>query len=229
MPVVVPSWRSAGVRSWPAGEAAEQLAGGDRAGRRRSSRTRAGTPGARRARCRSGSGRPTASRCCWRSGCRRRTRPRRRRVVAEDAVRAGLVLGPGQHHERAGSAGTSSPVPGLPSGPSVISGSSALQRDEDGAAALDGLVDAVVEELAEEREQRVVRRREADVGGDVRDEQGLVRRHAAGGDADDRRMRRRVRVGGARVHARGCPGCAPGTPAAATRPGWSRSGRRSGC
>ena len=37
----------------------------------------------------------------------------------------------------------------------------------------------MVEELAEDREQRVERRRQADVGRDVRDEQRLVRRHAA--------------------------------------------------
>ena len=56
-----------------------------------------------------------------------------------------------------------------------------LERHEDGSAALDGLVHAVVEELAEEGEQRVVGRRQPDVGGDVRDEQRAVGRHAAAG------------------------------------------------
>ena len=58
-----------------------------------------------------------------------------------------------------------------------------LERDEDRAvAAVGDLVEAVVEELAEDREQRVERRGEADVGGHVRDEQRLVRsaRRSAG-------------------------------------------------
>ena len=61
-----------------------------------------------------------------------------------------------------------------PSGPNVINGSSSLQRHDHRAATLDGLVDAMVEELTEEREQAVVRRRKADVGGHVGDEQRLV-------------------------------------------------------
>ena len=72
----------------------------------------------------------------------------RRRVVAQDAVRAGLVLRPRQHHEPL-VGGRSSPLPKMWSGPAIerVVG---LQRDEDRAAALDGLVDPVVEELAEE-------------------------------------------------------------------------------
>ena len=103
-----------------------------------------------------------------------------------------------------------------------------LQRHEDGAAALDGLVDAVVEELTEQGEQRVVRRREADVGGDVRDEQRLVRRRAVSRDCRDRR----TATGPGRwctARRPGCPGSAPGTRPRRSPPGWSRSGRRSGC
>ena len=50
-----------------------------------------------------------------------------------------------------------------------------LQRDEDGAALpLGDEVEAVVEELAEEREPRVERRRQALVGRDVRHDQALA-------------------------------------------------------
>ena len=161
-------------------------------------RTRAGTPGATRARCRSGSGRPTGESVLlafWTSSAL--SSPRR---VVAGIRRTGLVLRAGEHHERAGC--REEPrrrCRRLPSGPSVTSGSSALQRHEDRAAALDGLVDAVVEELAEEREQRVVRRREADVGRDVRDEQGLVLRARS---RPARRRCRRARVGRAREQAR---------------------------
>ena len=114
--------------------------------------------------------------------------------------------------------GTSSPVFGLAvraEGDQRVVG---LQRHEDGAAALHGLVDTVVEELAEEGEQRVVRRRQADVGGDVRDEQRLVRRHAAAGNAVDRRDGRRVGVGRAREHP-GLPWVRTGNAAAAIAAG----------
>ena len=98
---------------------------------------------------------------------------------AEDAVRAGLVLGAGQHHERLAGrhlvAGVRDAV-GTERDQRVVG----LEGDEDGAAALDGLVEAVVEELAEEGEQRVVRRRVALVGADVGDRQRLVGGHAAG-------------------------------------------------
>ena len=63
------------------------------------------------------------------------------------------------------------------------SGSSAFSGTKTVPPPLTRLVDAVVEELAEEGEQRVVRRREADVGGHVRDEQRLVRRRAARRDS----------------------------------------------
>ena len=85
-----------------------------------------------------------------------------------------------------------------------------LQRNEDRAAALDGLVDAVVEELTEEREQRVVRRREADVRGHVRDEQGLMRRYAAQAPA--------VPVTGSIVGSGVVQGTTPGLP-------WVRTGK----
>ena len=89
-----------------------------------------------------------------------------------------------------------------------------MQRDEDRAAALDRLVDAVVEELAEEGEQRVERRREADVGGHVRDEQRLVGRGAAGGTPSTGGIGQGVRVGGAR-RTRSAPWVRTGTRAAA--------------
>ena len=103
-----------------------------------------------------------------------------------------------------------------------------LQRDEDRAAALDRLVDAMVEELAEQGEQRVVRRGEADVGRDVRDEQRLVGRRASGGTASTGGL---PSGSGSVVHGTrpGCPGCAPGNRPRRWRPGWSRSDRRSGC
>ena len=172
---------------------------------------------------------PRACRCCWRSGCRPPTRrQRRRRVVAQDAVGAGLVLRPRQHHE-GWLGGTSSPVSGDAVGADRDQRVVGAQRHEHRAAALDGLVDAVVEELAEEREQRVVRRREADVRRHVRDEQRLVRpgrsRAERGATAAGRTRRR--------------PGCRPvrgrGTAAAATAAGlvdvWStiRFEIRRGC
>ena len=55
-----------------------------------------------------------------------------------------------------------------------------VQWDDHLRAALDRLVDTMVEELAEEREELVVRRRQADVGGHVGDEQRVVRRCATG-------------------------------------------------
>src|SRR4051812_39456072 len=55
-----------------------------------------------------------------------------------------------------------------------------MQRDEHGGTTLQRLVQTVVEELAEEREQAVVRRRQPDVGGHVGDEQRLVSRNTSG-------------------------------------------------
>ena len=140
---------------------------------RRAVGTRAGRPGARRATCRSGSGRPRACPCWSRPGCRRRL-PRTpsgpgwflARVSTMNAWFAGDLVAV---------AGVAVRAEGDAAGRPACSGTKTV------AAALDGLVDAVVEELAEEREQRVVRRREADVGRHVRDEQRLVRRRAAGG------------------------------------------------
>ena len=163
---------------------------------------------------------------------------RLRRMVAEDAVGAGLVLRPGEHHEALARRDLVTGV-GLAVRAERDERVVGLERDEDRAAALDGLVDAVVEELAEEGEDRVVRRREADVGGHVRDEEGLVRgdalsrvalrvhggragrQHAAVGVQD--------RVGRARRRGRRCPACGRGTPRRRPRPGSSTSGRRSGC
>ena len=54
-----------------------------------------------------------------------------------------------------------------------------LERHEDRSRTTVGdLVEAVIEELAEDREQRVERRRQADVGGYIRDEQRLMLPHA---------------------------------------------------
>ena len=55
--------------------------------------------------------------------------------------------------------------------PGTNSGSSGCSGIEHGAAALGHEVEAVIEELAEEREHQVERRRQAEVGRDVRDEQ----------------------------------------------------------
>ena len=187
------------------------------AGRRCCSRTRAGTPGARGARCRSGDWSTHGESVLWCRGCRRPC-PR-------------MPSGPGWFLP-----GSSTMKPGggnvvAVAGDVVRPGDQrivGLERHEDRAAALDRLVDAVVEELAEQREQRVVRRREADVGGDVGDEERLVRRRAPAGTpatggspaGQDRSCR------GA---APGCPGSGPGTRRPRRRRGWSRSGRRSGC
>ena len=124
----------------------------------------------------------------------------RRRAVSQHAVGAGLVLRPRQHHELLARRNLVARV-GLAVGAERDQRIVSAQRHEHGAAALDGLVDAVVEELAEEREQRVVRRREADVRRHVRDEQRLVRGHAAGGNARDGRGTR-VGIRRARMHAR---------------------------
>ena len=101
---------------------------------------------------------------------------RRRRVVAMDPIRPRLVLGPRQDHEpelRRQVVGSPGDVVG-PGDQRIVD----LERHEHRAAALQGLVEAVVEELPEEREQAVVGRRQPDVGGDVGDEQRLMRRHA---------------------------------------------------
>ena len=58
------------------------------------------------------------------------------------------------------------------------SGSSAFSGTKTVPAALVHEVEAVVEELAEQREPRVVRRRQADVGRDVRDEERARRRRS---------------------------------------------------
>ena len=133
---------------------------------------------------------------------------------AQDAVRTGLVLRPGQHHEpqvRAQVVGVAEDVV-RPRDQRVVG----VERHEDRATALDGLVDPVVEELAEEGEEGVVRRREADVRRDVGDVQGLERRHAARGNLDDRRGCSRRWVRRAREQARVAlgpdrdPGCSHG-------------------
>ena len=123
------------------------------------------------------------------------------RVVVEDAVRSGADLGARQHDEglrrRNLVAGAGLAV--RTERPQRIVG---LEWHEHGALALECLVEAVVEELAEEREHRVVRRRQSDVGRHVGDEQRLVRRNAPDRDTRDRRVSRRVGVRGARELAR---------------------------
>ena len=109
----------------------------------------------------------------------------------DDVVRAGLLLAAGQHHEaelRRQVVRGAEDVVGAGDQRVVR-----LQRDDDGAArrVVGDLVEAVVEELAEDREQRVVRRREADVSGHVRDEERLAGRRAA--------IRRAIGVTGRRV------------------------------
>ena len=113
---------------------------------------------------------------------------RRRRAVLQHAVGTGLVLCPREHHE-ALARGNLVTGSGLAVGAERDERIVGTQRYEHGAAALDGLVDAVIEELAEEREERVVRRREADVRRHVRNEERLVRRHAARGIGHDGRDR----------------------------------------
>ena len=96
---------------------------------------------------------------------------RRGRVrVPDDPIRSGLVGGAGQRHEpQVGRKVVRS------AGDAVLALDQRivrLERDEDGAAlALVDQVEAMVEELAEEREPRVVRRREARVRRGVRDEE----------------------------------------------------------
>ena len=193
----------------------DRLAGGVAA------RTRGGTPGATRATCRSGSGRPTGCRCCWRPGRRRR----RRRAMRRRGP--GWFWAAGQHHEAPGSAATSSAVPSDAVGAGGSSGSSALSGTKTVPPPFTVWSTPWSKNWPKNVNRLVVRRREADVGGHVRDEQRLVRRHAAGGQP----------VGGSpAASARwctgtrpGCPGCAPGTRPRRPRPGWSTSGRRSGC
>ena len=129
--------------------AVEHLAGRD-AACRATIMYGAGTPGATDATCRSGSGRPTASSCSAAPGCRRPCpgcRPARAgsvpRVIAMKLRRAA------GHEQRIVRA----------------------QRDEHRAAALGHEVQPVIEELAEEHEHQVERRRQAEVRRDVRDEQ----------------------------------------------------------
>ena len=149
----------------------------------------------------------------------------RRRRCGSMPSGPGRIVAAGQGHEPQ-LGGRSSPLPRMWSGPATqrVVG---LQRHEDGAvAAVGDLVEAVVEELAEDREQRVERRRQADVGRDVRDEERLVRRHAAGRDVTGG-----VAGSASSCTARrpGCPACGPGSRPRRWPPGWSRSGRRSGC
>ena len=207
--------------------AAEQLAGVDGLAGAVERRTRAGTPGARDATCRSGSGRPRASRCCWRPGCRRRSRRRGGRVVAEDAVGAGLVLGAGEHHERLARRAPRRRCRRCRPG-RRISGSSALQRDEDRAPLLTvwstpwskNWPKNVNSELyGGERPTSVVTFGMNSVLCDGTQSAG--RRRPADG--------RRVRVGRARERRPGCPACGPGSRPRRPPPGSSRSGRRSGC
>jgi hypothetical protein len=71
---------------------------------------------------------------------------------AQDSVRAGLVLAAGQHHERlVGRDLVAAVRPAVRTelDQRIVS----LERDEDGAATLHRLVDAVIEELTEQREQ----------------------------------------------------------------------------
>ena len=116
------------------------------------------------------------------------------------AVGSRLVLGPGQHHEglvrRHLVAGAGLAVGAL--GPQGVVGT---QRHEDRSAALDRLVDAVVEELAEEREQGVVGRGQPHVGGDVRDEQSVPGGHATSRCTGHRWVGLGVGVGAARERA----------------------------
>ena len=115
---------------------------------------------------------------------------------AEGPVRAGLVGGAGQDHEaqvHVQVVGVAKDV--VRSRDQRVVG---LQRHEDRAATLDRLVHTVVEELTEQREERVVRRRESDVGRHVGDEQRLVRRGAVGRHREDLGTSERVRIGGAR-------------------------------
>ena len=131
------------------GAAVEHLAGADRRRPSPASRTiRAGTPDATHARYRSGSGRRTRSWCS--PAAARRHHGRRARQRHELQVR-GFVR--------------SSPVPATPSGPSVIQRIVGLQRHVHGAvAALGDEIEAMVEELAEERHPGIEAGRQADVG-----------------------------------------------------------------
>ena len=170
-----------------------------RCGRRRRARTRAGTPGARDARCRSGSGRRTTSSC----SCARAMSSALSSTPGVRGLSPTMPSGPGWLVARvrtmkrwSGGGGSPGrpPCRPTPSAP-TISGSSGLQRDEHRAAvALGDEVEAVVEELAEQREPRVVRRGEALVRRPVRDEE-LVRRLRVA-VVIDRASRRRSRCRG---------------------------------
>jgi hypothetical protein len=81
---------------------------------------------------------------------------------AEDAIRAGLQRAAGHHHEIGRAARHEQRVV-------------KLQRDDDGAAGLRHQVEPVVEELTEEGEHQIERRRQTEVWGDVRDEQRVGR------------------------------------------------------
>ena len=106
---------------------------------------RAGTPGARDATYRSGSGRRTAWSCSVARGCRRRCPARRPGPDARDVGGARLDHEVGRADRRRRKSGSS--------------GCSGTKIDV--AAALGDEVEAVVEELAEEREPGVERRGQA--------------------------------------------------------------------
>ena len=116
---------------------------------------------------------------------------------AADTVRAELILRTGEHHECPTSgdfiAGAGDAV--RTSGDQrVVS----FEGNKYGAAALDRLVDPVVEELTEKGEQGVLGRRQSNVGGDIWNKQGLAAWNAIGRNADDWRVSQRVGVDGAR-------------------------------
>ena len=170
----------------------------------------------RSARCRSGSGPPTASRCCSRPGRRRHSRRRRGGVVTENAVGTGLVLRTGKHHEGL-LGGTSSQFLAvvaavralMPSGPSVISGSSAFSGTNTVPPLFTVWSTPWSKNWPKKVNSELYGGDKADVGGHVRDEQRLMRRHTVRRHARHRRSRR---GSGSVVH-----GCSPGLP-------WVRTG-----
>ena len=108
-------------------------------------------------------------------------------------------------------------LPAMRSGP-AISGSSALSGTKTVPPLLTVWSTPWSKNWPKSVNMRVVRRREPDVGGDVGDEQGLVRGHAARRNAVDRRRRQRV---GSVVQGNtpGLPCVRTGNPAAATAAG----------
>ena len=138
---------------------------------------------------------------------------------AATAVGTGHDRAAGQHHEpqlRRQIIGVAEDVVG----PRRSSGSSALQRHEHRAAATVGdLVETMVEELAEDREQRVERRRQPDIGRHVGDVQRLVRRNASAGRPVVATRRRRRRSSHGTTPSLPCD--RTGNPAAATAAGFA--------